>query len=77
LRIADYSIGLTGAAHDATAFEHTAASKHPEFLFEGQEFAWTDSAYLLGERVIPVHKMPASNLRHNAIFDKAVSHIRV
>jgi hypothetical protein len=73
----DYSHGLTGAAHDATAFEHTAAHKHPDFLFEGQEFAWADSAYPLGERVILVHKMPASNLCHNAIFDKAVSHLHV
>jgi len=47
-------------------------------LFEGQEFAWTDSdsAYPLGEWVIPVHKMPASNLCHIDL-DKAVSHIRV
>jgi DDE superfamily endonuclease len=77
LCIANYSIGLTGAAHDATAFEHTVASKHPEFLFEGKEFAWTDSAYPLGEQVIPVHKMLALNLCHNVIFDKAVSHIWV
>ena len=73
----DYSHGLTGAAHDASAFEHTAAFKYPEYLFSGQEFAWADSAYPLGERLIPVHKQPASNRRENAIFDKAVSHLRV
>ncbi|KIL53860.1 hypothetical protein M378DRAFT_1068376 [Amanita muscaria Koide BX008] len=60
LRIVDYSHGLTGATHDATAFENTAAARFPNYLFQGQEFAWTDSAYPLGERVIPVHKMPAS-----------------
>jgi len=77
LRIVDYSHGLTGAAHDAAAFEHTAASRYPEYLFSGREFAWADSAYPLSERVIPVHKQPASNLRQNTIFDKAVSRLRV
>jgi len=74
LWIADYSHGLTGAAHNASAFENTAAYRFPNFLFQGCEFAWTDSAYPLGERVIPVHKMPASAHRENSIFDKAVSH---
>ena len=73
----DYSHGLTGAAHDASAFEHTAAFQYPEFLFQGQEFAWADSAYPLGERMIPVHKQPASNRHENAIFDKSVSHLRI
>jgi hypothetical protein len=77
LRIADYSHGLMGAAHDASAFENTAAYRFPDFLFEGREFAWTDSAYPLGERVIPVHKMPASACCENSIFDKAVSHLRI
>lgn len=73
----DYSYGLTGSAHDATAFEHTAAAKHPDWFFAGKEFAWTDSAYPLSTRSIPVHKKPASLKRENAIFDHAVSHIRV
>ena len=77
MRIVDYSHGLTGAAHDAAAFEHTAASRYPQYLFSGREFAWADSAYPLSERIIPVHKQPASNRRENAIFDKAVSHLRV
>lgn len=75
LRIVDYSHGLTGAAHDASAFEHTAAFRFPDFLFQGQEFAWADSAYPLGERMIPVHRQPASNRHENAIFDKSVSHL--
>jgi DDE superfamily endonuclease len=47
LWIADYSHGLTGSAHDATAFQHTTAAKHPDFLFDGEEFAWADSAYAI------------------------------
>ena len=77
LRIVDYSYGLTGSAHDATAFEHTAAAKHSDWIFEGDEFAWTDSAYSLNKRTIPVHKKPAALRRENAIFDHAVSHLRV
>ena len=77
MHIVDYSHGLTGAAHDAAAFEHTAASRYPQYLLSGREFAWADSAYPLTERMIPVHKQPASNHRENAIFDRAVSHLRV
>ena len=44
LWIADYSLGLTGSAHDATAFQHTTAAKHPDLLFYGEEF---DSAYVI------------------------------
>ncbi|KAF7377320.1 DDE Tnp4 domain-containing protein [Mycena sanguinolenta] len=77
LRIADYSLGYTGSAHDSAAFEGTAAFKHPDWLFQGDEFAWGDSAYTLSSRVIPVHKRPASLIPDNATFDRAVSHIRV
>ena len=63
--------------HDATAFEHTGAAKHPDWFFSGEEFAWTDSAYPLNKRTIPVHKKPASLHRENTIFDHAVSHLRV
>lgn len=77
LRIVDYLYGLTGSAHDATAFEHTAAAKHPDWFFEGDEFAWTDSAYTLNARTIPVHKKPTSLRRENTIFDRAVAHICV
>jgi hypothetical protein len=77
LRIADYSHGLTGSAHDAAAFQHTTAVKHPEILFEGEEFAWTDSAYAVNSRTIPVHKRPASLEPANALFDRVVSQLRV
>lgn len=77
LRIVDYSHGLTGSAHDATAFEHTAAHKHPDWFFKGKEFAWADSAYTLNSRTIPVHRKPALLRRSNAIFDKAVARVRV
>lgn len=77
LRIVDYSHGHTGSAHDATAFEYTAASQHPEWLFTGSEFAWVDSAYTLDSRTIAVHKKPASLTAENIIFDKMVSHIRI
>jgi hypothetical protein len=77
LRIADYSHGLTGSAHDATAFQHTTAVKHPELLFEGNEFAWTDSAYAVNSRTIPVHKKPASLDPANALFDHVLAHLRV
>jgi hypothetical protein len=68
---------MTGSAHDATAFEHTTAAKHPDWFFEGEEFAWTDSAYSVNSRTIPVHKQPASLDPANAIFDKIVAHLRV
>ena len=77
LHIVDYSYGLTGSAHNATAFEHTGAVKHPEWFFEGDEFAWTHSAYPLNKRTIPVHKKPTSLRCENTIFDHAVSHLRV
>lgn len=77
LRVVDYSHGHTGSAHNSVAFEHTAAFKHPEWLFDGQEFAWGDSAYPLSPHVIPVYKRPASLIPENTIFDGAVSSIRV
>ena len=77
LRIVDYSHGLTGSAHDARAFEYTTAALHPNWFFEGNEFAWTDSAYTVNSRTIPIHKEPASRDCANAIFDKMVSHLQV
>ncbi|RXW12064.1 hypothetical protein EST38_g13788 [Candolleomyces aberdarensis] len=67
---------MTGAAHDAAAFEYTTAQMHPDWFFEGEEFAWTDSAYPCTSRSIPVHKEPASRIPRNAIFDKYVAHLR-
>jgi hypothetical protein len=40
LCIIDFSHGMTGSAHDANAFEHTAAAVYPNWFFEGEEFAW-------------------------------------
>ena len=77
LRICDFSHGLTGSAHDAAAFQHTTAVVHPELLFEGEEFAWTDSAYAVTSHTIPVHKRPASLDPANALFDRIVSSLRV
>ncbi|KAJ7260034.1 DDE superfamily endonuclease-domain-containing protein [Mycena haematopus] len=77
LRVADYSIGHTGSAHNSAAFEGTAVFKHPEWLFQGEEFAWGDSAYPLSSRVIPVYNRLASLLPANAAFNTAVSHIQV
>ncbi|KAF8876430.1 hypothetical protein CPB84DRAFT_1752412 [Gymnopilus junonius] len=51
------SHGMTGSAHDAAAFEHTAASKHPEWFFEGEEFAWGDSAYSWITIAIVIHNI--------------------
>ncbi len=68
---------MTGSAHDASAFMHTAAGRWPEWMFKGNEFAWTDSAYTLTARTIPVHKKPASFQRNNSIFDSAVAHLRI
>ncbi|KEP45480.1 DDE family endonuclease, partial [Rhizoctonia solani 123E] len=77
LRIVDYCVGYTGSAHDALAFRTTAAYCHPESVFQGDEFAWTDSAYPLSYRIIPVHKAPANQDPVIRAFDKAVSHLRV
>jgi len=68
---------MTGSAHDATAFEHTTAAKHSDWFFDGDEFAWADSAYAVNSRTIPVHKKPASNDPANALFDKTVAHLRI
>jgi len=70
LQIVDYS-------HGCNAFEHTAAHKYPDWFFEGEEFAWADSAYTLNKQTIPVHQKPASLQRENTIFDKAVAHLCV
>ena len=77
LQIADYSHGLTGSAHDATAFQHTTAAKHPGFLFDGEEFAWADSAYAVNTQTIPVHKRPASLDPANALFDHVLAQLHV
>jgi hypothetical protein len=77
LRIVDFSHGPTGSAHDASAFEHTCASRFPDFLFDGQEFAWGDSAYAVSPRMMPVHKRPAADIPANQVYDKAVSRLRV
>lgn len=68
---------MTGSAHDAAAFASTAASRFPDWLFKGNEFAWADSAYTLTPRTIPVHKEPASLIPRNTLFDKALARIRV
>lgn len=77
LRIVDYAHGYCGSVHDAAAFESTAAYKYPGWFFQGEEFAWADSAYSLTSRSIPVHKEPYSLIPENTVFDKAVSHVRV
>ncbi|KAF8814094.1 hypothetical protein BYT27DRAFT_7219928 [Phlegmacium glaucopus] len=77
LRIVDFTHGMTGSAHDATAFEHTTAAVHPDWFFDGEEFAWADSAYVVNSRTIPVHKKPASLEPMNALFDKVVATLRV
>jgi hypothetical protein len=68
---------MTGSAHDASAFEHTAASKYPNWFFQGEEFAWGDSAYAVNDRTISIHKKPASLRPENALFDKMASRLRV
>lgn len=68
---------MTGSAHDATAFEHTTAAKYPDWFFEGEEFAWADSAYAVNSHTIPVHKKPASDDPANSSFDKVVAHLRI
>ena len=68
---------MTGSAHDASAFEHTGASTDPDWFFEGQEFAWVDSAYPCTQYTIPVHKEPASLIPNNTIFDHYVSRLCV
>ncbi|KZV66588.1 hypothetical protein PENSPDRAFT_737054 [Peniophora sp. CONT] len=73
LRIVDYCVGLTGSAHDSTAFKHTAAGRWPDWLFEGKEFAWADSAYDVDKRTIPVHKKPEADHPPNRLFDRVVA----
>jgi hypothetical protein len=77
LCIVDYSHGLTGSVHDATAFEHTTAAKYPDWFFSRDEFAWADSAYPVRSHLIPVHKKPASLESLNSFFDCVVAHLCV
>jgi hypothetical protein len=73
LQIADYSLGLTGSVHDTTAFQHTIAIKHPDLLFDGEEFAWADSAYAVSTCTIPVHKWAVSLDPANTLFDHVLA----
>lgn len=68
---------MTGSAHDAAAFQSTAAARYPDWLFQGREFAWADSAYKITRRTIPVHKAPENLNPRNRRFDFLVSRIRV
>ncbi|KIK92197.1 hypothetical protein PAXRUDRAFT_794050 [Paxillus rubicundulus Ve08.2h10] len=77
LQIVDYAHSLTGFVHDASAFEHTAAVRHTDWFFQGDEFVWVDSAYPVTPHTIPVHKWPAALLAENTIFDSAVANLRV
>ncbi|KAF9470087.1 hypothetical protein BDN70DRAFT_821763, partial [Pholiota conissans] len=45
--------------------------------FQGEEFAWCDSAYPVTTRTISIHKKPASLRPENAVFDTTASHLRV
>lgn len=73
----DYSHGLVGSAHDATAFEHTTAARYPDWFFSENEFAWADSAYTCNSRTIPVHRRPASLIPNNTLFDTTVAGFRI
>ncbi|KDN33174.1 hypothetical protein RSAG8_13737, partial [Rhizoctonia solani AG-8 WAC10335] len=77
LRIIDYCVGHTGAAHDSLAFRSTGAYLHPDTIFEGDEFAWADSAYTASYRIIPIHKAPANLDPDVRAFDRAASRLRV
>ena len=73
LRIIDYAHGFTGAVHDSNAFRHTCAFMHPQWLFEGEEFAWANSAYTPSNRIVPVYKEPLSERWPGNIFNQTVS----
>lgn len=79
LYIVDYTHGPTGSIHDASVFEHTAAFKHTNWFFKGDEFAWVDSAYYVSKHIILIYKWPAFLLPENTLtlFDKAVAHLQV
>ena len=47
LRIVDYSVGLPGSQHDATAFAATRVYKEHEVLLGEDEWIWADTAYPL------------------------------
>jgi len=49
----------------------------PIGFFDGDEFAWANSAYLVNSHTIPIHKQPASFIYKNALFDGVVLHLRV
>jgi hypothetical protein len=68
---------MTGSAHDAWAFEHTAAAKHADWFFTGDEFVWADSAYAVNSCTIPVHKKPVALLPENTTFDHMVANLHV
>jgi len=67
---------LYWSAHDTAAFEHTYTFKNPEYLFQGNEFAWADSANIT-PLMIPIHCKPAALCPENILFDRIVSQIQV
>jgi hypothetical protein len=47
LRITDYSVGLPGSQHDATAFSETRVCKEHNVLLDEEEWIFTDMEYPL------------------------------
>jgi hypothetical protein len=45
--IIDYSVGLPGSQHDASAWEETRTYQQHEQLLTEDEWVWADSAYPL------------------------------
>jgi len=58
LTIVDYSIGHTGSAHDAFAFQATCVFQQHEALLGDDHWIWADSAYPLETWCIPPFKKP-------------------
>ena len=45
LKIVDYTIGVPGSIHDASAFQRNWIARHPEQFLNNGEWIWADSAY--------------------------------
>ncbi|KAF9016344.1 hypothetical protein BDZ89DRAFT_961982 [Hymenopellis radicata] len=70
LRIVDFSLGLPGSQHDATAWMDTRVYKEHEQLFEEGEWIWADSAYPLRDWCQAPYKaydFPSLSQRSNLI----------
>ncbi|KAF8549256.1 hypothetical protein OG21DRAFT_1556475 [Imleria badia] len=77
LRIVDYSVGLPGSQHDATAFAETCIYKEREVLLGEDEWIWADTAYPLHGWCQAPYKVPEKDSEENTTYNYHVFKLRI